>query len=540
MSKALNRVRRGFYADSVALMRIARELGAAPGVLRASLMIGTPSNKGLLADSGLLAVAGKGARPDDLVIAVRAKSAAQAEKALGFAEELLSSGSSTIPAEKYPTFGTFSSATAAFANANLALISVPGEFAALEARRALERGLHAMVFSDNVPLEEEVALKEFAARRGLLMMGPDCGTALIAGIPIAFANAVPRGAIGIVSASGTGLQEVSTLLARAGHGVSHGIGVGGRDLSAAVGGRMTLAALDALEADAATKRIIVISKPPAPSVTAKIVARAKRCRKPVTLCLLGSKKFKLPKNVRLARTLEEAAGGKPGISKFEIKSKGAIRGLFCGGTLCAEAQIVLMDHGLKVSSNVPVPDATERGSPHALIDLGDDDFTRGRPHPMIEPELRNEHLERALREKGIGAILLDVVIGYGAHRDPAGLIGNVLEKFRGTKPVVIASVTGTEADPQVYSRQVKTLRAAGVIVAASNAAAARLAALAAGGRSPVNYAGAWTAITQRPLPRRAARFARARRSRAAAPRQPVADPPAVPAPPGSRRPVRSR
>jgi len=462
--KIANRVRRGFYADSVALMRIARELESVPGVKRASLMIGTPSNKALLKESGLLSKEGASARPDDLIIAVKGKNA---DESLLLAEKLLTSGKAkSQSSESHPTFA---SAFGALPGANLALISVPGEFAAAEARRALERGLHAMVFSDNVPLAEEVALKVFAAKRGLLMMGPDCGTALIAGVPIAFANAVPRGDIGIVAASGTGLQEVSCLIARDGRGISHGIGVGGRDLSRAVGGRMTLAAMDALEADAATKRIIVISKPPSPSVTARIVARAKRCRKPVTLCLLGAKA-----GSNIVRTLEAAAGIHPK-EHIEVKAKGNIVGLFCGGTLCAEAQIVLTDHGLNVSSNAPVPGARKSGAPHQLLDLGADEFTRGRPHPMIEPALRNEHLERALRDKAVGVILLDVVIGYGAHHDPAGLIAHVVRKSE--KPV-IASVTGTEGDPQVYSRQVKKLRAAGVIVAASNAAAARLAALA--------------------------------------------------------------
>ncbi len=453
-----NRVRRGFYADSVALMRIARELNK--GGITASLMIGTPSNKALLKESGLLAKEGEGARPDDLIIAVKGKNA---EKALALAEKLLSSGSagpSSLPAE--------------LEDANLALISVPGEFAAGEARRALERGLHVMMFSDNVPVRDEVALKDLAIRKGLLMMGPDCGTALIAGVPLAFANAVPRGDIGIVSASGTGLQEVSSLLARMGKGVSHGIGVGGRDLSEEVGGRMTLAAMDALEKDPATRRIIVISKPPAPSVTKKIMARAKRSKKPVTLCLLGSdRKF------GFVRTLEEVVQ-KGRKEKPPKKVKGNITGLFCGGTLCAEAQIILMDHGLKVSSNVPVPGATESGAAHALIDLGDDEFTRGRPHPMIEPALRTAYLVRALKDKAVGVVLLDVVIGHGAHADPAALIVEVL---KGSRKLVVASVTGTEDDPQVYSKQVRTLERAGVVVASSNAAAARLAAHAVGGRS---------------------------------------------------------
>jgi FdrA protein len=431
----LNKIKRGFYADSVALMRIARAL-AKEGV-EVSLMIGTPSNKALLKDSGLLTKEGESARPDDLIIAVKGKNA---KAALDLAEKLLasgSSGSSSLPME--------------IADANLALISVPGEFAAAEARRALERGLHVMLFSDNVPLKEEVALKKLAVREGLLLMGPDCGTALIAGAPLAFANAVPRGDIGIVSASGTGLQEVSSLLARMGKGVSHGIGVGGRDLSAEVGGLMTLAALDMLEKDPATKRIIVISKPPAPSVARKIEKKVKELKKPVKLCLLGAKGSTL-----------EAASGFNSKKHFNVKAKGAIRGLYCGGTLCAEAQIILADHGVPARA-------------YKLIDLGDDQYTRGRPHPMIEPELRNAHIERALAEKGVGVVLLDVVIGYGAHPNPSGLISALLKK---SKKLVIASVTGTENDPQVYSKQVKILKDAGVVVAESNAQAARLAALA--------------------------------------------------------------
>jgi len=453
-----NRVRRGFYADSVALMRIARELQErdGEGVAAVSLMIGTPSNKALLKESGLLTKEGESARPDDLIIAVKGK---KAEEVLVFAEKLLVSG---VKETENGSHKTINAAVEALPDANLALISVPGEFAAAEARRALERGLHVMVFSDNVPLADEIALKDLAIERGLLMMGPDCGTALIGGVPLAFANAVPRGDTGIVSASGTGLQEVSTLLARAGRGVSHGIGVGGRDLTRKVAGRMTLAALDALDADPATRRIIVISKPPAPAVAKKIVARAGRSKKPVVLCLLGVGKMKLPRNVTLARTLEAAAGIFPEKKITQVKAKGKIRGLFCGGTLCAEARIVLADHGIKVGAN-------------ALIDLGGDEFTRGRPHPMIEPALRNEHLVRALKDKSVGVVLLDVVIGYGAHANPAGLIAEVLENFRKKACVVVASVTGTEADPQVYSRQVRTLRAAGVFVATSNAAAARMA-----------------------------------------------------------------
>jgi FdrA protein len=488
VSVVVNRLRRGFYADSVALMRIARALAGGTGVLDASLMIGSPSNKALLEDSGLLMDTARDAQADDLVIAVRARSAAQAQAALDEAERLLAGGGAPgagdAASETRSGVGGFSAALAALPAANLALISVPGEFAALEARRALARGLHVMIFSDNVPLEEEVVLKRDASARGLLVMGPDCGTALIGGVPLAFANAVPRGDVGIVSASGTGLQEVACLLAHAGRGVSHGIGVGGRDLSEAVGGLMTLAALDALEADRATRRIVVISKPPSPAVIAAVRARAARCRKPVVLCLLGAEPAASKGKLTFARTLEAAAAavsGKrvPALRVAVPARRGWIRGLFSGGTLCAEAQIVLMDEGHRVQSNAPVPGAQPlaRGrAGHRLLDLGADEFTRGRPHPMIDPALRNDHLARALRERDVAVVLLDVVLGTGAHPDPAALIAQVVRGAGPRAAPVVASVTGTDADAQGYARQVAVLRAAGVTVARSNAEAARIAA----------------------------------------------------------------
>lgn len=488
MSAVATRVRRGYYADSVALMRIARTLGALDGVLEASLMIGSQSNKALLADAGLLAGEAKEAQADDLVMAVRARSPAQATAALNEAERLLAGGGRPAAAQAgVQALPGFDAALAALPQANLALVSVPGQFAALEARRALERGLNVMIFSDNVPLEDEVALKRQALAKGLLVMGPDCGTALIAGTPLAFANAVPRGDVGIVSASGTGLQEVSCLLARAGRGVSHGIGVGGRDLTEAVGAMMTLAAIDALEADAGTKAIVIVSKPPARAVADKVLKRAAASKKPVVLCLLGAQAMRLPRGVRLARTLEEAAalvaGQRLPRARPSIPArKGWIRGLFSGGTLCAEAQIVLMDAGLAVRSNAPVPGASRtsslRAAAHALLDLGADEYTRGRPHPMIDPEARGELLARVLRATDTAAVLLDVVIGTGAHADPAGVIADGVTRAGKRRPAVIASVTGTDADAQGYARQVGRLREAGVLVAPSNAAAARLAAKA--------------------------------------------------------------
>ena len=475
MSVTVNRVRRGFYADSVALMRISRGVSSLAGVEEASLMIGTPSNRALLQGSGLIDAEGEKAQADDLIIAVRAKDRAAAVAALDEAEKLLAGGQARVAVSGVTVVRGFASALAALPEANLALISVPGEFAAAEARRALERGLHVMIFSDNVSVAEEIELKRLAVGKGLLVMGPDCGTALIGGAPIAFANVVPRGVVGLISASGTGLQEVSCLLARAGRGISHGIGVGGRDLSEEVGGLMSLAAFEALEADPATRHIVIISKPPAKSVEEKIRARVARSAKPVTLCLLGSG------GMTLSAAAEEVLGHPlaDGPLPAMQRRKGWLRGLYCGGTLCNEAQIVLMGAGISVRSNVPVPGAREtaklEAAAHTLIDLGDDEFTRGRPHPMIDPEPRNELLLITLSDPAVGVVLLDVVIGYGAHADPAGLIAKAIAAAPRDHAVVVASITGTDADPQGYSRQAARLAAAGVLVAPSNAHAAALA-----------------------------------------------------------------
>jgi len=450
MPFVLNRVERGRYLDSVALMRLSRRLSALPGIEEASLMIGSPSNKALLREAGLLAAEGEQAGANDLVVALRASDERLGKEAL---QTALSFERPVFHSESMPRTRSLAGALDALPGANLALISVPGEFAVAEARKALNAGLHALVFSSGVALEEERALKLLAREKRLLLMGPDCGTALIAGTPLAFANAVPRGDIGIVSASGTGLQEVSCLLARMGKGVSHGIGVGGRDLDQRVGALATLDAIDALEQDPGTATIVLLSKPPAPRVAEQVLQRLARCRKKSVVCFLGLDQPGLAPTLLAAA--EMAAGSKIQDEKQIGKGKGKVRGLYCGGTLCSEAEIIFKRRGL---------------TGHTFIDLGDDRYTRGRPHPMIDPEIRNAHIAAAAADPAVGVILLDVVLGYGAHADPAGILLKVSAK------TVVASVTGTDQDPQVRSRQVAKLREAGVLVAPSNAQAAELAA----------------------------------------------------------------
>lgn len=490
MSVVVNEVRRATYFDSLVLMRISRQAAALPGVEEAGLMIGTPANKVILREAGVLGPEGEKAEPGDLILALRTSDDAAAQAALAEAKRLLDQPATAGPARGLASARTLRGALSALPDANLALISVPGDFAAAEARRALAAGLHTMIFSDNVPVAEEVALKQMARERGLMVMGPDCGTAIIAGVPLAFANVVPRGDIGIIGASGTGIQEVSCLIAHVGQGISHAIGTGGRDLKAEVGAITTLMAIDALDADAATRHIVLISKPPAADVAKLVLDRVAKSAKTFTICFLGADRLSLPDNARAAGTLKEAAElatgrmlGRPSAPPRSSAHGKLVRGLFAGGTMCSEAQIVLMRAGLPVASNVPVPGAApmkEAHGRHVLIDLGDDEFTRGRPHPMIEPAVRDAPLAQALTEGQLGVILIDLVLGYGGHPDPAGHLAAMLNNRR-SGPLIVASVTGTDADPQPRNVQVETLRQAGIIVAESNADAARLAIELVGG-----------------------------------------------------------
>jgi FdrA protein len=489
MSKIVNRVCAGLFLDSVILMQISRSITSLDGVEDAALMIGTPSNLDLLDNAKLLARASRKATGGDLILAVRARDEVTAASALAKAESLLErpavghTGTTTLRPR------TLRSAQVNLPAANLALISVPGDFAAAEARKALRAGLNVMLFSDNVSLSEEVSLKREAVAAGLLVMGPDCGTAIIGGVPLAFANQIPQGAIGIIGASGTGIQEVSSLIAQAGYGVSHALGVGGRDLSDPVGGISTHAALAMLEADSATRHIVLISKPPSPSVAKRVIDTLAHSEKPCTVCFLGADAPSLPGNVSFARTLKAASELATGRSsknkKPEFKpiiphvttGSRRIHGLFCGGTLSSEAQVVFLDQGVSVASNAPIPgaEAVGSGTSHVLIDLGSDEYTRGRPHPMIDPTVRDEELTKALANPTLAVILLDVVIGFGTHPDPAGTIVRVVAAAGTERPIVVASVTGTDDDPQDRRTQMAKLVDGGIVVAPTNADAATLA-----------------------------------------------------------------
>jgi FdrA protein len=505
-------IKTGEYHDSVSLMLVARELANMQGVSDAAVVMATEANKGILKQAGLLTSEAEAASPNDLVIAVSAASDVL-ERSLVEAEKLLHKKQAAHEGGAFRP-KTLRGAVKSDPDANLAVISVAGRYATDEAWDALHAGLHVLLFSDNVSLEDEIALKQYAAANGLLVMGSGAGTAILNGVALGFANVVPPGPVGIVSAAGTGLQEVSTLLAKAGVGITQGIGTGGRDLRNEVGAVMMLAGLKALQDDPATQVILLVSKPPAPAVAEKVLRQVALCDKPTVVCLLGGDVVEqaTPQH-KIAPTLEEAAAlaaafaaGKdalPGsyfgkiadypVAPGDLRSRLApgqryLRGLFSGGTLCYEAQVIWQDSLIgRVYSNAPLdpedqlPDPT-RSQYHSAVDLGEEEFTVGRPHPMIDNDLR---IRRMLQEAGdpeVAVLLLDVVLGYGAHPDPAGELATAIQRARrlasddGRGLILIASVTGTEEDPQRLSAQVQALERAGVIVCLSNAAAARLAA----------------------------------------------------------------
>lgn len=531
------RLKKGEYYDSVALMIVGRELSKAPGVADAAVVMGTKENLALLRSSGLMLGEFEKASDADLLVAVKAENADAADLALQEAEERMRNsrgGKGGAEAAERPA--GLEDALKVLPGANLALISVAGRYAGEEAMKALRAGLHVMLFSDNVPLETEVALKEYARGKGLLVMGPDCGTAIINGVPLAFANVVRRGDVGLVAAAGTGLQEVSSTLSNLGAGVSQAVGTGGRDVKKEVGGIMLLEGFKALAADEATRVIVLVSKPPHEEVLRRLAAAVRGVKKPVVAVFLGAD-AKLVEGAGMvhAATLEEAAymaaalarGSRPESVRGTLAerdkevavtasaeaarilnaSKGTraasadrraprfVRGLFSGGTFCTEAQVVFRAHGLSAFSNVPLapnPAIKDlwKSREHCLLDLGDDAFTVGRPHPMIDFGLRCKRILQEARDPETAVILLDVVLGWGSNIDPAGELVPVLREARKTaedarrRLLVVCSVTGTEGDPQTRSKVEKRLKEAGALVLPTNAAACRLAAGVAAALAP--------------------------------------------------------
>ncbi len=508
-------VRKNSYVDSVFLMALSKDLEDRPDVVSATVAMGTPMNIDLLKGQGFSGTDLADTGAADLIIALECEKEESFEACFTAAADLLSGKkkktSGGVTGAEAPH--SLESALSAQSESNLAIISLPGMYAARETRKALKAGLHVMIFSDNVSLEDEISLKNLAREKGLLVMGPDCGTAIIDGKPLCFANIVARGPVGIVAASGTGLQEVSCLVDRFGSGVSQAIGTGGRDLkNAKVGGTTMLMAIAALGADPKTKAIIVVSKPPAPEVAAKVVTALEKTGKPAVVHFIGlDAPAGANKGIKWATNLEEAArlgvecvekAKKPhGIfdmgdseisalieketKKISSKQK-YIRGYYTGGTLADEAWILLHKLTGAVYSNNQtdeafVPKDPKKSVGHTVVDLGDDVFTVGRPHPMIDPSTRTDRIDEEQGDGEIAVMLVDCVLGYGSHVDPAGAMipslvaAKKAAEARGGYLPVIASVTGTPADFQGFEAQKAKLEKAGIIVMPSNYQASMLA-----------------------------------------------------------------
>jgi FdrA protein len=483
-------IKKGNYHDSVVLMLLTNKISTMEGVSKVSIMMATPSNKDIYKQSGMATPELLEAGSNDMAIVVETQGDI-IDQVLKEVEDFFKSQSAkSSKKEESDTAISWDKALEKLPDANLAVISIPGIYAASEADRALDENLNVFMFSDNVTLEDEKRLKEKAHKKGLLVMGPDCGTGIIKGVPIAFTNNVTPGKIGIVGASGTGIQELTTIIDRLGEGVTNAIGTGGRDLSEHIGAITMMDSINAMEEDKDTEVIIVISKPPAEKVRNQVVERLRHFKKPVVTLFLGEKPEVHEENFYHAYTLDEAAriavrllrnegvqGEKFKVNvdkNFSAKENKTIKGYYSGGTLAAEAAMMIRD-----ILDLSVPLGKQAGymlntSGHIVVDLGDDVYTQGKPHPMIDPTKRVECMKEAAKDESTGVILFDIVLGYGSHEDMAGAllpaIKELQEKAKKEKKDLhfVTTICGTRKDYQNYDKQKKIMEDVGVIVCESN------------------------------------------------------------------------
>ncbi len=502
-------VRKNEYHDSIQLMRVSQSLREMDGIKQALVSMGTDTNKEILTDLGMLNEEGKAAGIHDLLIGIDGENDAAIDAAVAEMDRLFKTKASAAGAER--SFRTFETAHAAMPDANLCLITVPGQYAAAEARKALEAGMHVHIYSDNVPIEEEKELKELARSKGLLCMGPECGVANINGYALGTASAARKGPIGIAGASGSGTQEIAVLVERLGLGVSQAIGLGGKDLKDEIGGITMLMAIDALEEDPETKVLVLVSRPPGAGTMPAVLSRVKACAKPVVAYFIGGDPAQVEAaGAHAAADLEDAARKavalangteaessefsksddeieklvQAEVAKFAAEQKN-LRGLFCGGTFCEESLKLLQKYIGDCWSNAPLSPEYALENPrepkgHSIIDLGEEDFTKGRPHPVIDPEPIRQAILREGGRPDTAVILMDVILSPAIHPDPVGAIAEEIAKVKADREksgghiCFITAVCGGENDPQDREAQEKHLRELGVICMSSNAQAARL------------------------------------------------------------------
>ncbi len=493
------------YFDSVSLMSLAARIKKETGSKEVVVLMATDMNKDLIRRVGLGTEETDNCTQNDCMIGVDCDG--DAETIVSDIVKELQSGNKTDKGKKEVTYRLQEELYKDY-DSNIVVISVPGRYAAHEAKIALDNGKNVMLFSDNVSEEDELKLKKEAVEKGLLLMGPDCGTTILNGVGLCFANEVRRGDIGIVGASGTGLQEVTVLIDKLGGGISQAIGVGGRDLHKNIGGLMTLQALDALAEDQATKVCVVVSKPPEETVAEKVVERAKTIAKPVVLCFIDGNKEGSEGNIWYVSELAKAAEKACELCGIEVSGELSqkidlpdclaekvesfaegqkyLRGLYCGGTLCSETLSMAKKELKDVHSNLSKKEEERLADPlvsegNTIIDMGDDFFTNGRPHPMIEPSVRLDRIVQEAKDPSVAVLLMDFELGYGSHDDPVGITLDAIDEAvavankEGRRLVVIAYVLGTDKDKQSLSESVEQLRKHGVYVTNTNAEAARMA-----------------------------------------------------------------
>lgn len=469
-------VKKNTYQDSVNLMLLSKSLSELEEVVQATVMMGTDANKEIMKNSGLFTDEVNGASNNDLCCVI------EADKDLSEIiskkiDEFFKNKNEKINGERLDIIHSFSTLDRKMNNANIALMSIPGKYVYKEAMKALDKKLNLMIFSDNVSIEEEKKLKEYARDNNLIVMGPDCGTSIINGVPFAFANNINKGNIGIIGASGTGIQEISTIISNEGLGISHAIGLGGRDLKEEIGGISAKIALDLLENDSNTELIVFVSKPPAKRVMGEIIEKFESLSKPVVACFLG-KDNRNNNGVFFEKTLSGAAKTASMVyklSKFSISrnENPILEGMYCGGTLANEAAIIISDL-LNLEENKSHNEGVMlKTNEISIIDLGDDFYTQGKPHPMIDPSIRVDILEEKMKNRKVDIVLLDNVIGYGANEDMASFTSKLSSKYKDT--LFISSITGTSLDFQNKDDEKKILEDAGVLVAKNNEEAIKYA-----------------------------------------------------------------
>ncbi len=497
-------IRKNEYYDSVFLMGINKQLSDHPGVKQTAVLMGTENNKKLLNDIGIMSASIDSAMANDLIVAVIADSQQIVDEILDNLEARLKTIFESSPVSVWKTF---EDGFAQKPNANLEVLSIPGEYVSREARKAIESGLHVFIFSSNVSLRDELELKNLATKKNLLMMGPDCGTSIISGVGIGFANVVRQGSIGVIGASGTGLQEFTCQVHNAGRGISHAIGTGTNDVSDEIGGLTSIAAIDALEADPNTKVIAFVSKPPGKKMQDKLIDRLRNSTKPTICCFLGAdysstsdNRFHFANTIDVAvdwalhlvgstTTPEELTLKPEELAWIDIEAaqwaseQQFLRGVFAGGTYCYQSQQILRNTGLEIYSNAPLDPAFLLDDPnqsraHTIVDMGDEYYTLGKPHPMIDGSLREERILSESRDPQVAVLFLDFILGYNASSDPAGELLDAISQAqqtalnRETHLTVVASICGTDGDPQDLNLQTQMLKDQGVYVFNSNSRAA--------------------------------------------------------------------